>query len=221
MTIRTTRTRPRADQTYFLGEFLGAIDRPAFWVHAKRLVAWRDAEFVNHLGVSSWLADAPGVPRMTRVAVNQVALEPSRRVLRVLGFRAKDRPMPRPGLAFELTVLDRELYPLAPWLVEAIEGRIDPARMIPPPSVESDLVTEEDLHAAGRVWSDAAWRAHCDWLARQDAQEAARRARWQDWLLHGSGGRTAAATTASATSVDTPTAVDRTTTPAVHAQEAT
>lgn len=221
MSIRTTRTRPRADQSYFLGEFLGAINRPAFWVYAKRLVAWRDGEFVNHVSVSSWLADAPGVPRMTRIAVNQVAFEPSRRVLRVLGFRSKDRPTPRAGLAFELTVLDRELYPLAPWLVEAIEGRIDPARMIPPPSIDSDLVTEEDLHAAGRVWSDAAWKARCDWLARQDAEEAARRARWQDWLLHGSGARNAAATTASATPIATPTTNARTTPPAVHAQEAT
>jgi len=191
MTTAKRRRHARPDQSYFLGEFLGAINKPAFWTYATRSVSWRDGGFVNHVQVSSWLGDVPGLPRMTRIAVNDVALVPTREALRVMRFRATDRPTPRPGLAFEITVLDRELYPLAPWLVECIEGRIDPARMIEPPPIDTDLVTEEDLHAAGCAWSVAAWKAHRAWRSRAAAEEAVRRARWQDWLLHGSGAKAA------------------------------
>lgn len=210
MTTKQSRSHARPDQTYFLSEFLGAINRSAFWTHADRTVAWRDGAWLDHVSVSASLDDVPGAPRITRIAINRTAFEPSREVLRVLGFRAKDQPTPRPGLTLDLTVLDRELDPLAPWLVQLIEGRLDFGWMIPPPPIDCDLVTEEDLHTATYAWSDAARKAHRIWRTGEAVQEAARRAQWQDWLLHGSGAAsrkaaglaTARATATSATPED-------------------
>jgi len=178
---RTTSQRVTTPSARFLHAYadtLTATGRRALWIRPKKTVAWREADgSLNYAYLLRWFGErAQDTPQITRVMINHYAFTPSRRTLLLLGYDMAERPVRREDLHLELTLLDRELAAFATWLPLWLAGRIDPSRAIPEPP-HACHNWREDWRTTDYAWSAAAWEANRAWRAREEAREAASKAR--------------------------------------------
>ncbi len=168
-TRQAKATRPSRPMTRsviwreFLGRLAETLGYPAVVVNPKPIVVWRDGEALNRLELRPWTVpdrqQPDRVPAVTRIAVNEMAFDPSKALLRRLGFRPDDWPGYTAFLRLEWTVIDDELAGFTEWLPIWVRGRIDPSVTIPLPPHPSHI-WGIGLRTTNYAWTVAAWDAY-------------------------------------------------------------
>ena len=154
---------PRATPwSRFLQAFADALGPSAVVVRGKHLVAWRYGRHLNHLQLVRWSrpdSSSPRAPRVTRLSLNYYWFDPSKSLLRRLGFGPREHPPRTDRLRLEWTVLDEEILEFAAWLPLWMGGRLDSSVPIPLPPHPSH-VFGEGLRTTMYAWTATAWSAN-------------------------------------------------------------
>jgi hypothetical protein len=146
----------------FLQELAANIGPGAVVTCHSQVVAWRDSEHLNHLGLLKWTwpnANFPKAPCVTRISLNKHTFDIPETASRRIGLAYRRTPSSTPGLYLEWSVLGEELLDFASWLPLWIRGQRDSSITIPLPPHPSH-VWGKGLRATDYAWTVAAFDAH-------------------------------------------------------------